>query len=438
MATHYITHGATGNYIEATCTAADGTTPDFSSGTFQIEVFRKGKPTSVVLDSAPTAVSPAATSGKLRYTFVSGDWDTIPNRDEEYHVIWWHTSGGVVTPYPGGRDYDSLEVTADPTGTPSDVSSVSYVSAAVAAATYETIATGATHVTLSTAQTLTGQKTIEINGTGDFLKFDASPVGAGHMAVFYRNDPPATTGWDVASVINHDGAWYSNAYMVISGTLNAAADSEGIYMPRHPTTNPFMLGVWADVYGPAIVTRALGSGSGGYNYAAMSDAGNYVVAIDDVGKLWFGSSATLASLDCSIYRSGATALRTNCALTVDNRLDANGGVQTFALFDGNLNRRIDWTASSGATTYKTFLADGATAVGHIVDTNAAYSTAGAKIVSVRTNGVEKNSFDKDGKLGSVALQSPPDITGSRGGNAALADLLTELATLGLITDSTSA
>jgi hypothetical protein len=135
MATHEITHGATGNYIEVTCTDADGGTPDFSSGTFQIEVFRKGKRTSVVLDSAPTAVSPAATSGKLRYTFVSGDWDTIPNETEEYHVIWWHTSGGVVTPYPGGG-YDTLEVTADPSGTPADVSSVSYVSTAVAAATY--------------------------------------------------------------------------------------------------------------------------------------------------------------------------------------------------------------------------------------------------------------------------------------------------------------
>ena len=32
----------------------------------------------------------------------------------------------------------------------------------------------------------------------------------------------------------------------------------------------------------------------------------------------------------------------------------------------------------------------------------------------------------------------PSITGSRGGNAALADLLTKLATLGLITDSTTA
>lgn len=36
------------------------------------------------------------------------------------------------------------------------------------------------------------------------------------------------------------------------------------------------------------------------------------------------------------------------------------------------------------------------------------------------------------------LSSPPSVTGSRGGNAALASLLTALDGLGLITDSTTA
>lgn len=41
-----------------------------------------------------------------------------------------------------------------------------------------------------------------------------------------------------------------------------------------------------------------------------------------------------------------------------------------------------------------------------------------------------------GKL--TAPVSPPSVTGSRGGNAALASLLTVLASLGLITDNTTA
>lgn len=40
--------------------------------------------------------------------------------------------------------------------------------------------------------------------------------------------------------------------------------------------------------------------------------------------------------------------------------------------------------------------------------------------------------------GKLQLRNRPTVSGSRGGNAALADLLTELATLGIITDSTTA
>lgn len=49
-------------------------------------------------------------------------------------------------------------------------------------------------------------------------------------------------------------------------------------------------------------------------------------------------------------------------------------------------------------------------------------------------------LDLDGDIGfyGTAPQAKPTITGSRGGNAALASLLTQLATLGLITDSTTA
>lgn len=38
----------------------------------------------------------------------------------------------------------------------------------------------------------------------------------------------------------------------------------------------------------------------------------------------------------------------------------------------------------------------------------------------------------------MAPQPPPSVTGSRGGNAALASLLTELDTLGIIEDNTTA
>ena len=47
------------------------------------------------------------------------------------------------------------------------------------------------------------------------------------------------------------------------------------------------------------------------------------------------------------------------------------------------------------------------------------------------------SWPTVGFFGTVPLTSRPAVTGSRGGNAALASLLTTLANLGLITDSTT-
>jgi hypothetical protein len=56
--------------------------------------------------------------------------------------------------------------------------------------------------------------------------------------------------------------------------------------------------------------------------------------------------------------------------------------------------------------------DGASAVGTIIDTNAAYGTLGAELLSIRNGGVEKAYFDKDGNLvlltvpGTIKMASP--------------------------------
>jgi hypothetical protein len=430
MATHEITHGATGNYIEVTCTDADGGTPDFSSGTFQIEVFRKGKRTSVVLDSAPTAVSPAATSGKLRYTFVSGDWDTIPNETEEYHVIWWHTSGGVVTPYPGGG-YDTLEVTADPSGTPSDVSEVSYLSTTVAASTY---------VTLATSQTITGQKTFYTAGD-NYVKFDATG-NPNIMAAFYRWNPPASPGWQVGAFITDQGAWHSNAELLISGYL----DANGI---QHPPTSSYMIAAYADVFAPAIVSRVLGGlNDGGSAYAAMARGANpadehFLWIVDAEGGLNWGDSAinNYTGMDIRLYRAAATQLRTTGSLTVDRYLEVTGtypsgyvAASGFGIYGSTspttggfrlaTTGELQWGQSYDVKLYRSAAAtlrvgDSSTGYGHL------------QVGNLSHNGTTLGFY------GATAA-TKPTITGSRGGNAALADLLTELATLGLITDSTSA
>lgn len=75
-------------------------------------------------------------------------------------------------------------------------------------------------------------------------------------------------------------------------------------------------------------------------------------------------------------------------------------------------------------------------VGRFDDRKDAFPIENLALDQARVNAQEV--FDSKGRR-LVAVPNPkPVVTGSRGGNTALASLLTQLATLGVITDSTTA
>lgn len=67
-------------------------------------------------------------------------------------------------------------------------------------------------------------------------------------------------------------------------------------------------------------------------------------------------------------------------------------------------------AAAGSLSLKGQIADGAAAVGAIIDNTAALSTSGAKIVSIRNNAVEKAFVDKDGLINVAAVTTAGVIT----------------------------
>lgn len=73
--------------------------------------------------------------------------------------------------------------------------------------------------------------------------------------------------------------------------------------------------------------------------------------------------------------------------------------------------------------------------GGVLDLN--HLTSGANILRFGTDGSFRHMSSKGGFFGASAVVKPT-VTGSRGGNAALASALTALAGLGLVTDSTTA
>jgi hypothetical protein len=68
-----------------------------------------------------------------------------------------------------------------------------------------------------------------------------------------------------------------------------------------------------------------------------------------------------------------------------------------------------------------------------------YAPVGSEYTNITTGDkfYKRSGHLKTGWARSVSVSAPPTVTGSRDGNAALGSLLTELASLGLITDGTT-
>jgi len=132
--------------------------------------------------------------------------------------------------------------------------------------------------------------------------------------------------------------------------------------------------------------------------------------------------------DTNLYRSAADVLRT------DDNLSVGAGLVVGTNLDLTATGALSWGGDTNL--YRSFAntlrTDGTVSVGggsHLVGLTHCY--AGLQV---------DGSLSVVGNVGffGAAAAAKPAITGSRGGNAALASLLTALAGLGLITDNTTA
>jgi hypothetical protein len=163
-----------------------------------------------------------------------------------------------------------------------------------------------------------------------------------------------------------------------------------------------------------------------------------IVSVDSPGLFWGNTSESIAS---------AVALLnfTTENVTLDGTLLSEDKVLTIRGQDG---QRSQFQLNTGANARWTVLRTNQSEAGSDAGSNFQinrFSDAGAflgtPITINRATGKTDilESLEVTGDLGFYGTPpiSKPTVTGSRGGNAALASLLTELANLGLITDSTT-
>jgi hypothetical protein len=127
---------------------------------------------------------------------------------------------------------------------------------------------------------------------------------------FFSPDP--TKGDVLRTYINDTGAFYTNSWMVISGALSDYTISTPATL--NPTGDSFMLGIWSDVDGPALVVRpSLADVEA--TIATMDAGGNYRLAILPDGSLVFSGPGsdqfTSSSWDTVLHRVAPGQLQTD-------------------------------------------------------------------------------------------------------------------------------
>lgn len=158
---------------------------------------------------------------------------------------------------------------------------------------------------------------------------------------------------------------YRAAMYLADGATQTTASTNGIYIGSgarsggDSTTNQIVIGYNAIGNGSNTATIGNSSTTANYFYGSVRNASNYLITTTTVGLVQNGSWIGVGG---------------------------DAGTTVFGCEFGNsLRPRI-----------MSPLPDGATAVALIADTTTNYTTSGAKLLSVRNNGVEKAYFNKDG------------------------------------------
>jgi len=141
------------------------------------------------------------------------------------------------------------------------------------------------------------------NSAGPDMVIKAGSLSASRPSILFV---PSNNS-NVDTQINQSGAFYTNQYLVVSGSYAGTVDANGNYSQSSAGTTGVsdMIDVNADTpFG--VVSKAYNSTSPlGTNYLGLDKDGNYTFSVGSDGHMQFGASNTFASMDAGISRLSA-------------------------------------------------------------------------------------------------------------------------------------
>lgn len=111
-------------------------------------------------------------------------------------------------------------------------------------------------------------------------------------------------GWNLGTTIGGNGEIETNAWVNVCGHMER--DEEGGYKIRDAAPLNYMVGVWSDVIGPAVVARCLHLPetnerfNESYPLACLNGAGEHVLRVQSDGSIFFPQTGKKFSPDGAV------------------------------------------------------------------------------------------------------------------------------------------
>jgi hypothetical protein len=267
---------------------------------------------------------------------------------------------------------------------------------------------------------------VEITGT---LTNNGSPIGGGGSSISQAGGSVSVGVSGQVSIAPVSGqpidAATNDAFNISGNQITVQADSTNVEMALDSAGFTLVVDA-ADTIdhrvGSSNMTHSITGGTT-RRIDVDSQDGSLGLRIDVANA----SCAMQATDPLTVTSGGKLTLTATGSYVEANEYRVAGGTMQWLFVAG-----ADYLENSGVTNIR------ASSGLNLLSSASAVLCNGAAGVTIQANSTTRIAVDGTG-IGffATAPVAKPTVTGSRGGNAALADLLTKLASLGLITDSTS-
>jgi hypothetical protein len=205
------------------------------------------------------------------------------------------------------------------------------------------------------------------------------------------------------------------------GVQGSSTNSNGVYGTS--TNSQGVQGISTNSFGvQGSSTNNVGVQGTSTNYIGVNGTSTNSIGVYGISTNSYGALLTQSGTLTAANSSNAVLVRRNGVTNSTGSLNYSGnvlqitdnptgtGTVSGALISGSLSVAADGSGTTERIRFDPRVANGASAVAHMLDTGNALSTAGALLLDVRNNGISKHAVDLNGNIIEKVPTTPASAT----------------------------